>query len=65
MPIFEYECPGCGQLFEKLVKSASQADHVICPNCGGKHVRRKMSTFALKGSLAPSRSTPAPVVGST
>lgn len=48
MPLYEYECPGCGRSFEKLVR-ASQADAIECPNCGGKHAKRKLSVFAFKG----------------
>jgi putative FmdB family regulatory protein len=61
MPLFEYDCPGCGRPFEKLVRSASQADEVVCPACGNPHVKRKLSTFAVKGSSAGSRSAPVPI----
>ncbi|MBL8157183.1 MAG: zinc ribbon domain-containing protein [Anaerolineae bacterium] len=61
MPLFEYDCPGCGRPFEKLVRSASQADAVLCPACGNPHVKRKLSTFAVKGSSAGSRAAPVAV----
>ncbi|MBE2268040.1 MAG: zinc ribbon domain-containing protein [Anaerolinea sp.] len=61
MPLYEYDCPGCGQTFEKRV-SMSQADAVTCPNCGGKHPQRKLSRIAIKGQTVVS-SAPAPAPG--
>lgn len=46
MPIYEYDCPGCGQQFEELVSSA--ATEVTCPSCGAAHPRRRLSTFVGK-----------------
>lgn len=48
MPIFEFECSECGETFEELVRSAAVVDEVVCPCCGGKHVQKKISTFASK-----------------
>lgn len=53
MPIFEYECPGCGQRFDKLVRGGAPSE-VPCPNCGGTHTRRVLSTFASFGSSSSS-----------
>lgn len=46
MPIFEYDCPDCGDSFEKLIRSASSDAKIICPRCGSVKVRRKLSAFA-------------------
>ncbi|MDW8408631.1 MAG: zinc ribbon domain-containing protein [Anaerolineae bacterium] len=46
MPIFEYECPDCGDSFEKLVRSTSSTAKVVCPQCGSVKPRRKLSAFA-------------------
>jgi putative FmdB family regulatory protein len=50
MPIYEYECRGCGQVTEKMQKM-SDKPLKKCPCCGGK-VDKLMSlnTFHLKGS---------------
>ncbi len=48
MPIFEFECSECGEPFEELVRSANAVGEVVCPCCGGKHVKKKISTFASK-----------------
>ena len=45
MPIFEYECVGCKQEFEYLVRSG--APSAICPSCGSEHVQRRVSLCAV------------------
>jgi len=47
MPIFEFECSDCQHPFEELV-FGSNTDDVLCPSCGSRQVRKKMSTFASK-----------------
>jgi putative FmdB family regulatory protein len=50
VPIYEYYCPDCEVEFEKLVK-LSEANVVQgCPECGGRHTHKKLSTFATTGS---------------
>ncbi|MBI5667864.1 MAG: zinc ribbon domain-containing protein [Chloroflexi bacterium] len=56
MPLYEFDCPGCGQPFEKLVRSAAAVNDVVCPNCGNPRPRKKLSTFAMKGSSSGSSS---------
>ncbi len=51
MPIYEYACPGCGQLFEKLVRRFGEA--VSCPSCARADVEKQLSVFAV-ASAAPS-----------
>ena len=44
MPIYEYECRGCGNQFELIVLK----DTVIaCPSCQGKELERLLSGFAV------------------
>ena len=45
MPIFEYECGGCGAAFEMLVRSAEV--RVACPTCGSGEVAKQFSSFAV------------------
>jgi len=61
MPLYDYDCPGCGQTFEKRVRM-SQADEVPCPNCGGTHTKRKISRIAVRGTSTYS-SAPVPASG--
>ncbi len=50
MPIYEFDCPTCGQPFEELVRSLEAIKDVVCPTCGSRKVKRKLSTFAAKVS---------------
>jgi len=48
MPIYEYQCRGCDEDFEKYLPAPSTA--VACPACGSDGVTRKLSVFGLKSS---------------
>lgn len=50
MPIHEYECSACGNVFERLQK-LSEADPTDCPRCGTPRLRRRISapSFRLAG----------------
>jgi len=58
MPIFEYECQHCGQVFEELVASNRIADSEIeCPACNRHAARKRMSAPAIGGFSTPSTGT--------
>lgn len=44
MPIYEYECRGCGHQFEFLLLPSTVA---ACPSCGGQELERVISLFAV------------------
>lgn len=48
MPVYEYRCPDCTHLFEKLVPFAEAARDVTCPTCGAQ-ASKLLSTFAAIG----------------
>jgi putative FmdB family regulatory protein len=49
MPIYEYECDGCGRTFE-FMQSMSEAPKTTCEECGGKLEKRiSAAGFILKG----------------
>ncbi len=50
MPIYEFDCPSCGQPFEELVRNSEAAKDVVCPTCGSRKAKKKLSTFASKVS---------------
>jgi len=54
VPIYEYRCQRCDADFERLVRSPNE--RVKCPECAGRRVRRKLSTFAVSGSSQDRRS---------
>ncbi len=43
MPIYEFICEECGEMFEELVRSASDTQGVICPACQGEQVKKRIS----------------------
>ena len=51
MPIYEFECPTCGEVFDRLQK-LSDPDPDVCPQCGKAGVRRRVTApqFRLAGS---------------
>jgi putative FmdB family regulatory protein len=46
VPIYEFECRGCGHRFEELVRSSggTELEDVPCPECGSTDVERLLST---------------------
>ncbi len=50
MPIYEYQCGGCGKVHEILQKM-SDSPLAQCPECSGKLEKRiSQCSFHLKGS---------------
>ncbi|MBD5607835.1 MAG: zinc ribbon domain-containing protein [Desulfovibrio sp.] len=50
MPIYEYKCPKCGEVFEKFAKSSESHKDAICPKCGTESPRIiSRTSFVLKG----------------
>ncbi len=55
MPIYEYECRGCGERHERLERMDAPATH-DCPACGAKAgMARRLSAAAVAvgGGTAP------------
>jgi putative FmdB family regulatory protein len=59
MPLYEFQCTECDRSFEELVRAATVAAEVKCPECGSEHVRRKVSLFASRAVGGASASVPA------
>jgi putative FmdB family regulatory protein len=55
MPIFEYRCPDCTQVFDKLVSFSEAGREVHCPTCGTQ-ASKLLSTFAAIGVAGGSSS---------
>ncbi len=54
MPIYEYECPACGERFSRYWRSwreAAAADPPSCPVCGDASCRRLVSSVTVLGEL--------------
>ena len=50
MPIYEYTCPNCQNVFEKWLKLSETTEHAPCPKCGSqaRHIISN-TAFVLKG----------------
>ena len=46
MPIYEFECEGCGSRFEELATAGAA---VACPACGSERTRRLYSEISPPG----------------
>nr|WP_320017255.1 FmdB family zinc ribbon protein [uncultured Desulfobacter sp.] len=50
MPVYEYQCSGCGHI-EEVFQKISESPLEVCPRCNGKLKKIiSQSTFHLKGS---------------
>ena len=58
MPIYEYQCSDCDQVFEAIVQGSQKPS---CPSCDSKKLNKLFSTFAVSGGGAGS--VPMPVGG--
>ena len=47
MPLFEYECRGCGHHFEHLTRAEQTPS---CPGCSGADLQKLFSVFAAQSS---------------
>ena len=47
MPVYEFECEGCGSRFEELAPSGTPS--LPCPECGSERTRRLMSPVSPAG----------------
>lgn len=59
MPIYEYACMKCNKDFAALQKIGAAEKDTICPECGSKDIKKKLSAFSCSpGSVySPAPST--------
>ena len=60
MPMFDYDCPDCGEVFDQIVRRAS--DVPLCPKCSGSRSVRRLSVpsaFLMNGSRPDAPPRPA------
>ncbi|MBO6103039.1 MAG: zinc ribbon domain-containing protein [Opitutales bacterium] len=53
MPIYEYKCKKCGNLFEHFAKNFADAPKK-CPKCSSKSVEKQFSAFTAAESQSGS-----------
>ncbi|MBI4835127.1 MAG: zinc ribbon domain-containing protein [Planctomycetes bacterium] len=49
MPLYEYTCCKCKNLFEALIRKKEDEADLSCPKCGAKKVAKEFSAPAIKG----------------
>ncbi len=54
MPIFEYQCLECREVFETLQLSRESSEDTQCPGCGSERTEKLVSAFATSGGDSPS-----------
>lgn len=47
VPMYEYRCPDCEQVFEELIRNRADEESVACPSCDSTDVKRLLSAFAV------------------
>jgi putative FmdB family regulatory protein len=47
MPIYEFQCAGCGERFEELVAAGVEA--IACPRCDSERTERVISSVSPPG----------------
>ena len=47
MPLYEFQCKGCGHEFEDLVLGSARP---ACPSCNSRQLERLLSVFAVSAS---------------
>jgi len=45
MPIYEYTCSKCDEIFARL-QWPGQEEEILCPRCGSDDVKKMISTFS-------------------
>lgn len=53
MPIFEYRCEKCGNVFDQFFRSLEEESQyrMVCPRCGSEGLRKLVSVFGLGGNV--------------
>jgi putative FmdB family regulatory protein len=59
MPIFEYQCSKCDEVFEKIVFRGEE-DDIRCPKCKSSDIHKKMSATSFMGSSIGTCASDAP-----
>lgn len=51
MPIYEFQCGGCGSIFSRLSRSLTADLSGACPHCGATDTQRRVTGFAVHRSI--------------
>ena len=66
MPIFEFKCKNCDQVFEEfLFSSNTESATIVCPKCGSENADKLMSGFSSSAGSGVSLGSGAASCGSS
>lgn len=54
MPLYEYRCTTCGEVFERLRRIQDADREQECPRCASQQIERLLSRFSAGGSCVSS-----------
>jgi len=58
MPIFEFRCLDCGDLFEKLFMNSDEKIDLVCPECQSLSLERVVSSTNYAMGVGPGGKQP-------
>ncbi|MCF8082007.1 MAG: zinc ribbon domain-containing protein [Deltaproteobacteria bacterium] len=58
MPIFEFRCAQCGEVFEKLFMNADDKLDMTCPKCQSENIERVVSATNYAMGAGPGGNQP-------
>jgi putative FmdB family regulatory protein len=58
MPIFDYQCDGCGKIYDVYHKTKELAEDIVCPTCGATSYKKLISAPMV--SMGSSRASESP-----
>ncbi len=61
MPIYEYECQECKEVFETLITSSSSVEEISCKKCGNTNTKKIMSGGNIRSGSGVSMPSVPPV----
>lgn len=50
MPLYEYRCKSCDEVFEKMMRWSESDRSPVCPTCQSPDTHKQISTFASHGA---------------
>ena len=58
MPIFEFRCMDCGEVFEKLFINSDEKVEMVCPQCKSQSLERVVSRTNYAIGVGPGGNQP-------
>lgn len=63
MPIYEYTCNACNEIFAFLKWANADDEDTACPKCGSKDIKKLISLFSCSSSADSGSSSDGPFSG--